>query len=251
MSNAFTLTFTFMYLVNIGTTIYTLLGISCIRECIFRQQENESNKCRAIQCILGPLCATYQQAVVWLSLALQIMVSYAYVMFSMMLWIFMSLCGSGNAVVNSFQGFLDTYHSRGGYQANSFSPVNWFMGLEMDKYCHASSELNASVKQVFIGCLLSVCSQTLMLMVVSEEKGRIEGTMAEMKPATGADKKGDKRRRRRREGSSYDSQSDSSSSDDSTPRMRTDPLMQYKSASYPMAGRNYKLPGGYDARSFK
>jgi len=250
MSNAFTLTFTFMYLVNIGVTLYTCCGISCIREFIFRGRADETNKCRAIQCVLGPLCATYQQGAVWLTLALQIMVSYGYLMFAMMLWVFMSMCHSGNAVVSSFQGFLDTYHSRNLYQSGSFSPINWFMNLEVEKYCNATVDMNASVKQVFIGCLLSVCSQTLMLMVVSEEKGRIEGTMAEVAAAsTGGEKKGKKGKRRRRGRDDSPSSSSSSSSDESTPR--TDPLLNYKTASAPMAGRSYRLPGGYDARSFK
>lgn len=251
MSNAFTLTFTFMYLVNIGTTLYTLVGISCIREYIFRNRGDGDNKCQGLQCILGPLCATYQQGVVWLTLALQVLVSYGYVMFSFMLWILMSMCHSGHAVMNSFQGVLDTYHARNSYQANSFSPVNWIMNVNMEKYCHATEDLKASVKQVFVGCLLSVVSQSLMLMVVSEEKGRIEGTMAEASaPTSNSGKEKGKRGRSKRDRSL----SFSSSSSSSSGSPRTNPLLHSNAGSSfspPSGGRNYRLPGGSGARGLR
>eukprot|EP00427_Karlodinium_veneficum_P007153 CAMPEP_0169091394 /NCGR_PEP_ID=MMETSP1015-20121227/16337_1 /TAXON_ID=342587 /ORGANISM="Karlodinium micrum, Strain CCMP2283" /LENGTH=111 /DNA_ID=CAMNT_0009151879 /DNA_START=651 /DNA_END=986 /DNA_ORIENTATION=- len=110
-------------------------------------------------------------------------------------------------------------------------------------------DMSSSVKQVFVGCLLSVCSQSLMLMVVSEEKGRIEGTLAEVTAGSqGGDPKRSKGKRRRGRDDN-DSPSSSSSSDDSTPR--TNPLLNYKTASVPTAGRNYRLPGGFDARNFR
>jgi len=255
LSNAFTLTFTFMYLVNIGTTLYTLLGISCIREAIFRNRADATRKCKALQCCLGPLCATYQQIAVWLTLALQVMVSYAILLFAFVLWLLMSMCHSGNAVVSSFQGFLDTYHSRNSFQAGSFSPINWLMNVDLEKYCHATHDINASVKQVFIGCILSVGAQSLMLMVVSEEKGRIEGTMAEVLPGDGKGSKGTERREKRKHGrrnrrdASLSSSSSSSSSSGESPR--TDPLLQYKSASAPMGGRSYRMPGELHARQLK
>merc|ERR1719174_1229464 len=119
LSNAFTLSFTFMFLIDVGALLYTILGCGCIRYYIFRETDQESTKCRIIQCILGPCCATYHQIMVWLSLMFQICISYGYILFCCMLKFLIFLCKSGNTVVESFQGFIDTYHSRTSYQAGA------------------------------------------------------------------------------------------------------------------------------------
>jgi hypothetical protein len=239
-SNVFTLSFLFMFLVDVFALLYTCLGCGCIRYYIFRERANESAKCRMFQCIIGPCCATVQQVMVWLTLTIQILVSYGYVMFAVFLKSLLFLCHSGNTVVNSFQGFLDTYHSRQGYQAGAFSPLNWLMNLNIEKYCMATRGMNRATMQCFTGCLLSVVAQVIMLMVVSEEKGRIEGTMAEgvQGGLFGGSAVKDKKRSSSRRSNS--SSSSSSSSDDSPTKRRTTAL-----AAPTAGGLNYTLPGGF------
>jgi len=235
LSNFFTIGFGFMYIVNVGCVIYTLIGLSCIRNCIFRERQNETTKCRAIQCCLGPCCATYQQSMVAISLCIQVGLSYCYLLFGVFLGMLLGMCHGGNAVVSSFQGLLDTYHSRNSYQAGSFSPMNWLMNINVEKYCDATRGMDAAAMQCFTGCLLSVVSQTLMIMVISEEKGRIEGTMAEGDMLQARSKrprgKGDAKR-------DY-SDSESSSESDNEP----DPLARYRQQGPAYGGRNYKTAG--------
>lgn len=257
LSNFFTCGFAFMYIVNVGAMVYTLLGLACIRNCIFRERVNQTtavgrccpscvgNRCRIIQCVLGPCCATYQQAMVCISLCTQVLLSYAYLGMAILLNFLLGMCKGGNAVVTSFQGFLDKYHSYNSYQAGSFSPMNWLMNLDVEKYCDATRNTNSAAMQCFFGCILSVASQSLMLMVISEEKGRIEGTMADGDLTAISDKPRGKRR--------GNSSSSSSSSSDSEPeRSYHDPLKQYKDPHY--NPHNYKLPGGYnpgDVRTYR
>jgi len=241
LSNMFTFGFAFMYLINVGAMIYTLLGLACFRNCIFRERQNETTKCRAIQCCLGPCCASYQQGMVAISLVLQVVLSYCYLMMGVFLGMLLGMCHGGHAVVSSFQGFLDEYHSRNSYQSGSFSPINFLMNLDVAKYCDATRGMNQAAMQCFMGCALSVVSQSLMLMVISEEKGRIEGTMADGAIVGIADKK--KRR------TSNSSSSSSSSSSDGETNIK-DPLTQYRQHADLHAGRNYKVPGGFDGRTY-
>jgi len=237
LSNFFTIGFGFMYVVNIGALFYSLLGLPCIRGPIFRERERETTTCRLIQCCLGPCCATYQQAIVAVTLFNQIMLSYLYMGVCMTLGGLLCMCHGGNAVVSHFQGLLDTYHSRNSYQAGSFSPVNWLMNLNVEKYCDATRGMNESMYQLFMGCVLSVISQVLMIMVISEEKGRIEGTMAD-----GVIREDGASRSRRKRGDYSDS-----SSSDSEGERDVSQLSYYKPASIAGAGRNYNVPGGYQA----
>jgi len=238
-SNFFTFGFGFMYLVNLGCVLYSFLGLGCCRNAIFRERENETRRCRIIQCVLGPFCATYQQIAVFITLCIQIGLSYIYLSMGILLGFLLGMCKGGNAVVSSFQGFLDTFHSRNSYQAGSFSPMNWLMDLNVEKYCDATRGMNATVMQCFTGCLLSVLSQALMMSVISEEKGRIEGTMAEGQIVRDTSKK-----KKGKGGRDNDSDSDSSSSSSEGARNEVDPLRQYRQQSN-TGGRNYKLPGGY------
>jgi hypothetical protein len=233
LSNIFTAGFCFMYVVNIGCLLYSCMGLACIRNAVFRERVNETKWCRAIQLCLGPCCATYHQIMVAITLGVQVGLSYCYLLMGIFLGFLGGMCHGGNSVVSSFQGFLDDYHSRNSYQAGAFSPMNWFMDLDVAKYCDAARGLDAAAMQCFSGCALSVVSQVLMIMVISEEKGRIEGTMADA--AMKAPSRGRKGKRR---GNDPDSSSSSSDSDYSP-----DPLRQYNSNAG--AGRNYKLPGGY------
>lgn len=238
LSNGFTMGFSFMYIVNIGCVLYSLVGLACIRNLIFRQREVETSQCRIIQCVAGPFCATYQQIVVFLTLANQIMLSYIFIVMSISLGGLNLICQGGNSMISSLQGILDKMHGSGGsYQAGSMSPSSWFANLNVEKYCDATQGMNAAAMQCFTGCLLSVLSQALMIMVISEEKGRIEGTMAEGQLVKAQKKK------KKRNSSDSDSDSSSSSSGSDTPRAgQTKPLQQYRGGS--AAGRNYKLPGG-------
>jgi len=240
-SNGFTMGFSFMYLVNIGCVLYSLIGLACIRNLIFRERQVETAWCRGIQCVAGPFCATYQQIVVFITLANQIMLSYIFIVMSISLGGLNLVCQGGNSMISSLQGMIDKMHggASSSYQAGSMSPSGWFMNLDVEKYCDATKGINAATMQCFTGCLLSVLSQALMIMVISEEKGRIEGTMAE-----GQLVKAQQQKQKKRNGSDSDSDSSSSSSSGSdTPRAgQTKPLQQYRGGS--VAGRNYKLPGG-------
>lgn len=233
-SNGFTLGFSFMYIVNIGVVLYSLIGLACVRNLIFRERAVETRTCRIIQCVAGPFCATYQQIMVFLTLANQIMLSYIFICMSISLAGLNIVCQGGNDMISSLQGIFDKSAGSSSYSA---SPTSWFQSINVEKYCDATKGMNAAARQCFTGCLLSVLSQALMIMVVSEEKGRIEGTMAEgqrVKPST----------KKKRNDSDSDSDSSSSSSSGSdTPRAgQTKPLQQYRGGS--AAGRNYKLPGG-------
>jgi len=232
-SNGFTMGFSFMYLVNIGCVLYSLVGLACIRNLIFRERENQTKTMRIIQCAAGPFCSTYQQIVVFLTLANQIMLSYIFIVMSISLAGLTMVCQGGNHMITSLQGIFDKMHgSSGSYSA---SPTSWFQSINVEKYCDATKGMNDAARQCFTGCLLSVLSQALMIMVISEEKGRIEGTMAEGQSVRAAKKK-------RRNDSDTDSSS-SSSSGGNTPRAgQTKPLQQYRGGS--TAARNYKLPGG-------
>jgi len=240
LSNFFTMGFAMMYIVNAGCVLYSFLGLSCIRNCIFRERRDETAKCRLIQMCLGPCCATYQQIMVWITLAIQIGLSYAYLLLGTVMGALVSLCHGGNAVVSSFQGFLDEYHSRSSFQAGAFSPMTYLMNMDVTKYCEATKGMDEAFSQCFTGCLLSVISQVLMIMVISEEKGRIEGTMADgALVGVSATKEGRKGRKGKRRNNVSSSSSSSSDSD-----VGTDPLRQYR-AQGNVGGRNYKLPGGY------
>jgi len=109
------------------------------------------------------------------------------------------------------------------------------MNINVEKYCDATRGMDAAAMQCFTGCLLSVVSQTLMIMVISEEKGRIEGTMAEGDMLQARSKrprgKGDAKR-------DY-SDSESSSESDNEP----DPLARYRQQGPAYGGRNYKTAG--------
>lgn len=240
LSNLFTVGFGFMYIVNLGCIVYTLLGLSCIRNCIFRERVNETTKCRAIQCCLGPCCASYQQAMVCITLGIQIGLSYCYLMMGVFLGFLGGMCHGGDAVVTSLQGLLDTYHSRNSYQAGSFSPVNWLMNMNVQKYCDATRGMNEAAMQCFTGCLLTVVSQTIMLMVISEEKGRIEGTMADAGMMLVGEGARGQRPKGKRRGSNSSSSSSSSDSDEAAPY---DPLAKYRNDApkYAVYGSN---PGG-------
>merc|ERR1719352_1006479 len=115
---------------------------------------------------------------------------------------------------------------------------NWFMNLDMQQYCRATRGMDDAAMQCFFGCLLSVASQALMLAVISEEKGRIEGTMAE-----GVFNRSAKKKRGYDDDSDTSSTSSSDSEYESTP---ANPPMYYQERGHFGAkGPNYKLPGGY------
>jgi hypothetical protein len=242
LSNIFTIGFGFMYIVNVGCVLYTLLGLHCIRTCIFRERVNETTKCRVIQCCLGPCCATYQQAMVCVTLGIQIGLSYCYLLMGVFLGFLLGMCHGGHAVISSFQGLLDDYHARNSFQAGSFSPVNWLMGINVEKYCDATRGMDEAAMQCFTGCLLSVLSQSIMLMVISEEKGRIEGTMADAGMMLVGDSTSKQPRGKRRRGDSSSSSSSSGSDSDNATKPY-DPLAKYKhdAPKYPVYG---SYPGG-------
>lgn len=240
LSNFFTVGFAFMYLVNVGCLLYSFVGLACCRNAIFRERVNETRKCRIIQCVVGPCCATYQQIVIFVTLVNQAALSYVYLMMTVYLGMLLGVCRAGHSVVSSFQGFADDFTAQSSYQKSGWSPLNWLSGVNVEKYCNATSHMSVAATQCFWGCLLSVLSQAMMLMVISEEKGRIEGTMAD--GAMIADSSAPVKSQRRPRGRD-DSDSDSSSGSSSDRPYENDPLKQYKGAT--SGGRNYKLPGGY------
>jgi hypothetical protein len=244
LSHAFTLSFTFMYLVNWGVLMYSFLGCPCIRYWLFRERpsDEETPKWRFIQIMLGPCCATFWQVAVWLTLCIQLAVSYAYLVGSMLLWAVGSACRGGDAVIKALHHFM---HKLKGEDLADVAASN------LSKWCEATHGIDDAAMQCFWGCLLSVVSQVLMIMIVSEEKGRIEGTMAEgVQTDPGLISTLNEKRKRRKakanrrgDGSDSDSSSSGSSSSGASSRAKTRPLMPI-SSSNPSGGRNYKLPGG-------
>lgn len=211
-----------------------MLGLSYFRYMIFRERENESTKCRAIQCLLGPCCAGYQQTMVWITLCIQIGVSYLYLSFAIFVSFLLIICRSGNAVIHAFQG-VTTAIFHGG---KSPTDPGWFMSLNMKKYCVATHGIDQAAMQCFWGCLLSVVSQVFMIMCVSEEKGRIEATMAEGDFFTKSKKKG------RKGSDSSDSESDSDSSSSSDEDRPRNSRYGQQHRNQPGGGRNYMMAGG-------
>jgi len=232
-SNFYTFSFSIMYLVNAMCVIYSILGLACVREMIFREREKESKRCRIIQCCLGNCFATYSQFAVTSTLCLQVGLSYAYLLFSICLGILVGMCNGGNAVIRVFQELLDTFSQSGG-ATKGWSPFNWFMNVDIEQYRLATHGMESAAMQCFVGCLLSVASQALMLIVISEEKGRIEGTMAE-----GAWNPSLKSKKRRTDDDDSDASSTSSSDSDYEPS----PVLYYqKRSQFGAKGPNYKLP---------
>merc|ERR1719463_242167 len=128
------------------------------------------------------------------TLGVQIALSYGYLMFALILGFMVAICRGGNAVIRAFQGLIDAItagHANG-----------WFQHIDMNKYCDATKGMDTAAMQCFWGCLLSVVSQTIMLMVISEEKGRIEGTMAEGAKGPMVQSKGKAKSKRREDSDS-------------------------------------------------
>lgn len=240
LANIYTATFGIMYVVNIFCVIYTILGVGCIRECIFRERPDESSRCKKIQCCLGPACSTILQVLVWVTLMLQVMTSYGYLIVMVYLTFLLGICKAGHATVSSFQNLINAW--RNGRQP-AWSPLNMIMDVNMNKYCLATNAVKSASSKCFLGCILSVASQVLMIAVISEEKGRIAGTLgmgeqgSESRVIKGVAVKGSK-----------DDDSSSSGSDYEATPPAPDPLAKFRRAGgpsgVPAGGRNYKLPGG-------
>lgn len=228
LANFFTLSFGYMYLVNIKSLLYVLLGSSCFRECIWRPRAGQSVKCTLLQCVLGPCSATCLQIEVWLTLGLQLAVSYIYLLSGIALAFLLGVCRAGNATVRAMQKMIDENNADPNH--SQWSPTNWFMQLNVRKYCQATSGLDQAAKLCFAGCVLSVLSQVLFIMIISEEKGRIEATMAE-------DWEGGKKVAV----SLKDRAEESTSSSDSD--YEADPLVKYQRGRRGNAARPYKVAG--------
>lgn len=180
-ASSFTYSFIFMYIVDLMCLLYSCLGISCIRRPVFEDRDTGRVHLRPAQICLGPCCATFWQIMIWISFGLQISLSYAYLLMGIFLRFLVGICKSGDVVISSFQGFLDSFNDAQSYETGDqfWSPIDWFEDLNVQNYCVATEGMSTASLTCFVGCLLSVVSQVLMVAVISEEKGRIEGTMTE------------------------------------------------------------------------
>jgi len=226
LSNGITLSFILLYLVNIMCVLYSVIGLACVRRRLF----GGSRKWRGIRCCLGSfICGTFQQIMVCVTLAMQVGMSWCYLLCSIFLGILQRFCNAGGSVTNSFQGLLDNYHGQMSYQADAWSPINWFMNLNVEKYCLATEGVQDASYDCFWGCGLSVASQAIMLMAISEEKGHIQ--------AQELSAQGDDLRNLRRDAD--DSHSSSSDSD-----LERDP----RKKRHGRPDRDWKQPKGYQPR---
>mmetsp|Transcript_58163 Transcript_58163/g.104081 ORF Transcript_58163/g.104081 Transcript_58163/m.104081 type:complete len:307 (-) Transcript_58163:163-1083(-) len=245
LANIYTASFGVMWVVNIFCIIYTFLGIGCIRQCIFRERPDESTKCQKIQCCLGPACSSVLQILVWLTLLMQIAVSYGYLMVMVYLTFLLGICKAGHSTISAFQHLIDSW--RNGREAPGWSPLNLIMNMNMEKYCYATDAIKSASSKCFLGCLLSVASQVLMIAIISEEKGRIEGTLG-MGVQGGDSSRVIKGQAVKGGADDDDSSSSSSGSDYEATPPAPDPLAKFRQAGapsgMPAGGRNYKLPSG-------
>jgi len=182
---------------------------------------------------IGPCCATILQTMLFFSLATQIGVSYLYLVVACVMAFLLSICHAGESFMSMFQGTVNEYNAEHP-EHNAWNPMNWFITLKMEEFCYGTRGLDEASKTCFWACVLTTISQVLMMIVISEEKGRIEATMNEDYGISNkvAVKKDD---------------AEESSSSDSD--YEADPLVKFKKKkNAPQArggGRNYRLPGGY------
>lgn len=228
----YTSTFLCMWVVNVFCLLYSFLGTACIREKIWRERAGESNKERAIQLCVGPCCATVLQTALFATLALQIGVSYIYLLVACVMAFLNSICHAGERFISMFQGTVNEYNA-GHPMHDSWNPMNWFITLKMEQFCYGTRGLDEASKTCFWACVLTTVSQVLMMIVISEEKGRIEATMNEDYGIT--------------QGKKVAPKNDDASSSSSDSDYEADPLVKFRKKRSPPrgAGRNYKLPGGY------
>lgn len=232
----YTTTFLSMYFVNVLCMIYACLGSGCIRDRIWSSKDDDTKKSEAIKLCVGPCCATILQLMLFSTLATQIGVSYIYLLIACLMTFLIGICKAGHRITTMFQSTVNEFDASHP-EHDSWNPMNWFITLKMEHFCRGTRGLNEAAMVCFWACVLTTVSQVLMLIVISEEKGRIEATMNEV--GAGGSKKvavGD------------DSDEGESSTDSD---YEADPLVKYRKSnnkSQQPGGRNYKLPGGYQPK---
>lgn len=219
LSWTLTSSFVFMYVVDIICLVYSLTSTPCCREYLFRERETERLRIRALQICMGPCCSSGCQVMVWITILLQVGLSYVYLLSGIFLRFLVGICTGGDAVISSFQGLLDSFTKNWAYQDDPWSPLNWFMGMDIEKYCVATQGASTATLTCFTGCLLSVFSQVLMMSVISEEKGRIESTFEDTSYEVQEDSG-----RRRRKSEDEDESSSSDSDYEADPRKKSQSL---------------------------
>lgn len=177
LSSSFTISGVFTVFVNIVAFMYCFIGIPCVHSCIFSKGWGDK-KCRYCQCCLGSsFFALFMQLATCATVISQVVFANGYLILDIALGFLNGFCRGGDTVIARFQALLDSYaeNMQSDYQEQKWSPVNWFVYVDVNTYCLATASLGDAAHKVFVGCSVAVISQLLMLMVVSEEKGRFAG----------------------------------------------------------------------------
>lgn len=169
--NLLTMSFTLMIFVNIAALILGFMGAGCFREFLFGQQDTEY-PClvRTGQCMLGPLALIVVRMFLWVTFALQLVLSYVFLLVGLLIFAAAAICHSGAVAVRESQKLFTD------------------MGddIDMTDTCHAITRVGLAGFMLFAGCGLTVFSQAAMLSALASEQAQIEDEMKKNAP-TNAD----------------------------------------------------------------
>jgi len=117
--------------------------------------------------MVGPVTIGLSTVVLWLTLAVQLLLSHVFLVASLLLIATAKICGDGHdALINEMTDVLQ-----------SLMPTDFEHGPLIKHACHAGEPMGTNGLVLCMGCLVTVLSQMLMLSGLSASLARIEEEM--------------------------------------------------------------------------
>lgn len=167
--NLLAMSFTIMIFVNIAALILGFIGAGCFREFFFGQRAT-GFPCllRTGQCMLGPLALMCVRIFLWVTFALQLCLSYAFLLVGIIMVVVAGICHGGASAVGHAEQLLGDMHGS---------------TLHLQGACNSIMVIGKAGLLLFAGCGITVFSQAGMLSALAKEQAQIEDEMKKKAPS--------------------------------------------------------------------
>jgi hypothetical protein len=162
LSAVFIISFVALLGLNAFSVLHGLVGTGCLRETIFGTKHQAGKwYARWAQCMLGPLATCVLRVLLWLSFTFQVFLSYMYLLLYVVLAAIGTNCGMSDAdTARSLIGINHVLRETGiGSVDIKF----------VHDFCSSTNDVDQAALLAFIGCVLSVASQSILSSALSAE----------------------------------------------------------------------------------
>jgi hypothetical protein len=167
-ANLMSFTFSLTFLSNTAALVVGFLAAGKLREHVFgAHSAGHPALLKSLQFCAGPCSANIVQTLVWITLLMQLALSYIFLLIWVLLFTVSGICGASKSAIDSATDLISQLNATKEDFGFDISQLN------IDQYCKAGSTFASAGMYYFLGCVITVVSQAWMLSFLAKNKERI------------------------------------------------------------------------------